>query len=246
MPGEHAGLEGVGDRGGVRGLPSSRSSRSSSRLAPPRELMAAACFTAERSNVSSPSFASGEGGSARSRTPREEKAAKSAAVWYVPAPCLVAPVPVLRPDGSGAGPPGRVGGGGGGRRVGSRVLLELALVLLLQPGLPRTGRWEPTGGLVTTVVVVAGEVDLHARPGGAERRPAVVRRARRAVARGAALPIVRVVSPLAPGEEVGTARGLSRGSGARPVTAGSVRPSRDRAPLRASPARWGSASRARR
>ena len=61
--------------------------------------------------------------------------------------------------------------------------------------------------------VVAGEVDLHARPGGAERRPAVVRRARRAVARGAALPIVRVVSPLAPGEEVGAARGLSRGSG---------------------------------
>ena len=131
----------------------SRSSRSSS-VSSWARLMdeAAACFIAERSKVESPSsFASGEGWLARSRTAR--KAAKSAAVWYVPAPCLVA-LGYLCCDPTAAAPVHRdddvlapaVDGSG-------RVCCWCwCWCCWCQPGLPRTGRWEVTGGLVTTVV----------------------------------------------------------------------------------------------
>ena len=113
-------------------------------------MAAAACLTAERSNVSSPSFASGEGGLARSRTAR--KAAKSAAVWYVPAPCLVAPG-YLCCDPTAAAPVHRDASAAAADDAWGRVCCwSWRWCCCCQPGLPRTGRWEPTGGLVTTVV----------------------------------------------------------------------------------------------
>ena len=125
-------------------------------------------------------------------------------------------VPVLRAHGGGAGPPrsrrrdaafvvgagGRMGGvpagpaDGGPAPVGADGR---------RPGDECGERVRAAGS-----VAVTREVDLHARPWGAERRS---RGLVRAGVRASSPLIVRMVPPLASGEEVGAARGLSRGSG---------------------------------